>query len=317
MKQSYPRMDPAYINEADVLGRIGEFQKAIDNQLEAIRLDPDTVNAYLSGANNYRALGRFDEAKALLNQAVQRKIGGTQIHLALARTAVTDGDIATANREWEAAKASPQGKMRVQQAQISMAGAQGQIGRVRKMTMDLVDDMKRSELGPLTAGQMSTLADLESDFGYSQRAIDAANAALQMDQSWDVKMDVASILAHDGDEKKAQALAAEVAKERPLDTLVQSVSLPALRAEIDLRHKNPTGAIQDLALELRRRIGWLMSPRISTTSTLWLSLGWRAHTQRLAIRAAPVPRIRISSLFGRTPTRIFLSSLLPKRSTRS
>jgi serine/threonine protein kinase/tetratricopeptide (TPR) repeat protein len=247
MKQSYPRMDPAYINEADVLGRIGEFQKAIDNDLEAIRIDPDTVNAYLSGAANYRALGRFDEAKALLNQAVQRKIGGTPIHLSLARIAVTDGDMATANRELEAAKASPQGKMRVQEAEISFAGAQGQIGRVRKMTTELVDAMKRSELGPLAAGDLTNLAGVESDFGYPTRAVDAANAALQMDQSWDVKLNVASVLAHDGDEKKAQALMAEVAKERPLDSIAQSVDLPSVRATIDLRQKNPTGAIQELA----------------------------------------------------------------------
>ena len=246
MKQSYPRLSPAYVNEADVLGSIGEFQRAIDNQLEAIHLDPDTINAYLSGAANYRALGRFDEAKALLNQAVQRKIGGTQIHLALARTAALNGDMATADREWETAKASPQGEMRVMQVQISMAGAQGQIGRVRKLNTQLVEEMKRSDLGSLAARQLNTLAGLESDFGYSQRAVDAVNAALQLDQSWDVRLDVASILARDGDEKKAQALAAEVTKERSLDTLVQSLDLPALRAELDLRHKSPSAAIQEL-----------------------------------------------------------------------
>jgi len=57
----------------------------------------------------------------------------------------------------------------------------------------------------------------------------------------------AEILAVAGDEQKAQTLIAEVVKERPLDTLVQTVEVPFFRASIDLRHKNPSAAIEDLA----------------------------------------------------------------------
>ncbi len=110
LQQSYPRMEPGYINAAVTLEEIGQFQKAIEDDLVAIRLSPDTLNSYVEAALNYRALGRFDEAKAILNQAVQRKLGGTRLHEALADSALLDGDTATAEREMDAAKATPEGQ---------------------------------------------------------------------------------------------------------------------------------------------------------------------------------------------------------------
>jgi predicted Zn-dependent protease len=87
----------------------------------------------------------------------------------------------------------------------------------------------------------------ESEIGNSTKAVEAVNAGLQFAQSWDVKVDAAQVLAMIGDEKKAQDLMAQVVKERPEDSFVQTIELPNFRVTLDLRHKNPTAAIQDLA----------------------------------------------------------------------
>jgi tetratricopeptide (TPR) repeat protein len=247
MEQSYPRMEPAYIDSAVLLWQIGRFQKAIDSYLTAIRLSPETVNSYVQGAENYRALGRFDEAKALLHQAVDRKIGGTSLHYQLAISALLDGDKATFDRELESSKASPEGQLRALFLQVHIAQASGQMSLARKLATQCVDDAKRMDI-PIAAA--STLLDegyWESEIGNPTKAVDAVNSALQFAQSWDVKLDAAQILAKVGDEKKAQDLMAQVLKERPDDSFVQAIELPVFHFTLDMRHKNPSAAIQDLS----------------------------------------------------------------------
>ncbi len=246
MQQSYPRSSVAYINAAVELAQIGQYQKAIDDNLVAIRLDPDTINAYLTGASEYRALGRLDEAKGLLKQAMDRKIGGTQIHLALARTAVIDGDMATAEREWENASATPQGQTRALESHAGLAEATGEIGRERELVAQDVDAMKRMDLPDNAAGAIVAQGGTECELGFDARAVEDANTALKMLKSWDFELAAAAIFARCGDEKKAEALMVDVAKARPQDTLVQRLDLPAVRAEIDLRHRNATAAITEL-----------------------------------------------------------------------
>jgi serine/threonine protein kinase/tetratricopeptide (TPR) repeat protein len=247
MEQSYPRNDPAYINSAVMLWQIGRFQKSLDNDLSAIRLNPDTVNSYIQGAENYRALGRFDEAKALLHQAIDRKIGGTSLHYQLAISALLDGDKAAADRELEASKASPEGQLRGLFLQVHLAQAAGQMGRARQLATQCLDESKRMEIPVAAANTLLDEGHWESEIGNSTKAVEAVNAGLQFAQSWDVKVDAAQVLAMIGDEKKAQDLMAQVVKERPEDSFVQTIELPNFRVTLDLRHKNPTAAIQDLA----------------------------------------------------------------------
>jgi len=56
----------------------------------------------------------------------------------------------------------------------------------------------------------------------------------------------ARIFALCGDEKKATALVAEVSKDRPLDTLDQSVWIPAVKAIVQIRHQDGAAALETL-----------------------------------------------------------------------
>jgi serine/threonine protein kinase/tetratricopeptide (TPR) repeat protein len=247
MKQSYPRLEPAYINSSVVLDLTGQFQKAIENELEAIRLSPETINSYIEGAVDYRALGRFDEAKGLLRQAMDRKIGGTALHYQLALSAFLDGDAATGDRELEASKASPEGQARAVVLQIQMAESQGKFSRARQLTSQGADAAKRMDVLSGAATFHLNQAIREALCGNSAMAIDDVNAALQLAQAWDIKSYAAGILAKVGDERKAQSLMADVIKERPDDSYLHTIYLPLFRAIINLRHKNPSAAIQDLS----------------------------------------------------------------------
>jgi predicted Zn-dependent protease len=56
-------------------------------------------------------------------------------------------------------------------------------------------------------------------------------------------MTLASALALCGDTNRAQKLIEELAKDSPLDTLLNNLSIPVARAIIELQHNNPTQAI--------------------------------------------------------------------------
>jgi tetratricopeptide (TPR) repeat protein len=68
-------LDPKYASPHRFLGNayygLKEYQKALAEQSEAIRLDPKYKKAYLDRAKVYRALGREAEAKADEEQAAK------------------------------------------------------------------------------------------------------------------------------------------------------------------------------------------------------------------------------------------------------
>src|SRR5208282_5187497 len=124
-KQTYPRNSTPRTNLAGIYNNLGDFQKAVDEGLEAIRLSPDTWNAYANVGSAYVGLDRMDDAKAILQQAINRKIGGAGLHAALAYVAILQGDKATLDREEPLVRQSPFWAAQLDVLYADMAGAQG------------------------------------------------------------------------------------------------------------------------------------------------------------------------------------------------
>ncbi|MCU1248840.1 MAG: Serine/threonine protein kinase with repeat, partial [Edaphobacter sp.] len=72
--QDYPRseMPHVYLGAA-VLPVVGQYERALEESTEGVRLRPDFPIAYAFGIRAYTALNRFDEAKATYAQALERK----------------------------------------------------------------------------------------------------------------------------------------------------------------------------------------------------------------------------------------------------
>ncbi len=88
----------------------------------------------------------------------------------------------------------------------------------------------------------AALRDVES--GSREQARAEAEAAVKLAQDRDVWVIAALALARAGDTAVAEKLAAELDKTFPLDTLVQSYWLPAIRAGVALQSKDPDRAIE-------------------------------------------------------------------------
>src|SRR5438105_814443 len=82
-KQTYPRDMIPYNNLANIYNQLCQYEHALDNARQAVQLDPQSVTGYSNLSQAYVGLNRLDEAKATLNQAVQRKLGSSFLHLQL------------------------------------------------------------------------------------------------------------------------------------------------------------------------------------------------------------------------------------------
>ena len=60
---------------------IGQYEKAVEEAREAVRLNPDFPISYAFLMFSYIALNRLDEAKATYEQALERKLDHPFFHL--------------------------------------------------------------------------------------------------------------------------------------------------------------------------------------------------------------------------------------------
>jgi eukaryotic-like serine/threonine-protein kinase len=242
-KQTYPRDMIPYNNLANIYNQLGQYENALDNGRQAVQLDPESATGYSNVAAAYVGLNRLDEAKATLNQALQRKLGLSALRLQLAGIALAQNDMATAERQLELGKLGPDGEMNVMGGSSAVAACHGQMRVSRELGQKARDAAERLNLKEGAANQFTQEALVEAILLEKSRALDDVKQALKMSNSPNVVLNAAITLAIAGEDKKAGQLVDEVARQRPYDTLVQFVSVPLVKAQIEINHGNPAKAI--------------------------------------------------------------------------
>jgi tetratricopeptide (TPR) repeat protein/tRNA A-37 threonylcarbamoyl transferase component Bud32 len=242
--ETYPRDEIGYDNLMVVYAVLGRFDKALENGLQAVRVAPDSAIAYDNAAGAYQYLNRLEEAKAILNSAIQRKVGSFIIHFDLSSIAIAQGDSAAQEREDAFVKGDPLGELALVSRDASLAASRGQLKQACELFMRARQVAQRLNLKERAAGPIADEAEIEADFGYRAEAAKGATAALAISRSRDVVYSAARTLALAGEANKAETLIAELAKRRPLDDIVQSVQAPDVRAINEINHGNPAKALE-------------------------------------------------------------------------
>jgi len=241
-KEAYPRDTTPHDNVALRYSLIGQYEKALTNASEAMRLDAKDRFAYQNVANAYEKLDRYDEAKAIAEQSIAQSADTEDVHAVLYQIAFIRGDAAGMQREiaWATGKPEePYGLFLTAQAEYAL----GKVQRGHETFTRALNLLERQGLKEAAANGRAGEIVLEASLGNIQEAHQKATEALTSPVDRDVKMSIASALALCGDTNRAQKLIDELAKDSPLDTLLNNVSLPVARAIIELQHNNPTRAI--------------------------------------------------------------------------
>jgi len=244
-KQTYPRDVTPYVNlAATYVLFLGDFEKALANAQEAIRVDPDEYRGYFLSAAAYMGLDRVDEAKTILHAGLQRNPTFVGLHDTLANVVCAQGDLPAMEKQETFLRDQPDMALNVNNRHAEIAASRGQTQLARDFYQKAGQAAHRLQLKDSEAQSLAAQAWMLATFGYSKQAIEAANSALAISRGYIVRLSAASAMALTGDGKKALELAAAVAKERPNDTLVQSLFVPLVQAGVALNSGNAKNAVE-------------------------------------------------------------------------
>jgi tetratricopeptide (TPR) repeat protein len=232
----------------------GRYEQAVAAARKAVELDPDFTMGYYNLAVNNAYLGRFDEAENTLRRAAGRGLEVDEFLMLQYDIAFFKGD--TAGMAQAAAKARERSGADtwVSDKEASALAYSGHLHKARVLTQQAIDrGIQGAE--PERAALWQAGASLrEAWFGNAVEARRNANEALKLSNNSEVEYGAAFALAIVGD-SRAQALANDLEKRFPENTVVRFSYLPAIRARIALNQRDTNSAIDILQVAAPYELG--------------------------------------------------------------
>ena len=243
--QKYPGdLEPHGFLSAFTTQGSGHYDKAAEEGLKAIELDPDYSIGYENVAFAYIYLNRLSDAEAVLRRASERRIEVIEFSLCRYFIAFLRGDQAAMQREvtQRQAKLEAQGWFEHQEALTS--AYQGRVKEAARLS-DLSILLSRQAGLPERAAQFEgTRAVWSALFGIREEGQINAAAALALYRSRDADYGPAFALALLHESGQAHKIIVDLEKRYPEDTSVQFSYLPVLRALEALNQDDAAKALE-------------------------------------------------------------------------
>ena len=247
---NYPRDKAGYFALGIVYSAEGQYEKAIKALRQGQQLAPDITYSE-SLANCLLALQRFDEARGTIQEARAGKLDNFPLHNALYALAflASDSQAMAEQQQWFAAEPEFE-NFGLSLASDTEAYA-GHLAKARELTKRSVDSAIRADTKENGAIDCENAALREAAFGNLGKAREAADAGLKLaPHSPAVEVEAALAYAMTGDAARAESLAQDLNKRYPLATQMQSLWLPAIRAQVALRRNETAVAVKALQVSL-------------------------------------------------------------------
>ena len=242
-KQSYPRDNIPPANLGDNYMRLGQWDKALQETQQAVRLEPNSAVSYSNLAWIHLALNRTDDAKTTVEEALARKLESYVLRLALYETAFLRSDQETMRQQlaWAAGRSGEEDWLL--SAQSDTEAYFGRLAKAREFSQHAIDSARRADAKETAALWQAYVALREAALGNANAARQNATAALALVSGKDVRTLAALALARAGDAAQGEKLAASLNKDFPQNTIVQGYWLPSIRAAVELNARNAGRAL--------------------------------------------------------------------------
>ncbi|QQS46547.1 MAG: protein kinase [Acidobacteriota bacterium] len=242
LTQTWPNDVIARRNLGSRYNSLGQYDKAIVELKEAIRLNPDYGSPYRNLANAYMRLSRIDEARDWADQVVARGFDSINSRARLFDIAFLQGDTSTMQQQVDWASKRPGEYEHV----LWQAVTEQYYGRLKKSlelrtrAYELALQQNRME----TAGGILTgIAWIFSMKGECRQCLATLSRARSMPTRPLSYFAVAESYAMCGASARMKALIDELVLRFPKDTEFNEVVLLVIRAELELQRGNRAKAI--------------------------------------------------------------------------
>jgi eukaryotic-like serine/threonine-protein kinase len=252
--QTYPR-DPRFLFRLERSSvAIGQHEAGLKAIREFQRLVPNDWAAYRTVVLAYLLLDRIKEAEAAAEEAHTKGVD-SGLASVLYGIAFYRNDTAGMARQAARTTVVPGQEGLLLALEADTAAYFGHLGKSRELSRRAADSAELAAEKETAAGYYAVSALREALFGEAARARQQATAARQRPSGRDKDYGVALTLAYAGGTNEAQAVADELNKKFPEDTVVQFNYLPTLRAKIALSHSNPLQAVEALSAAAPYELG--------------------------------------------------------------
>ena len=241
--QTYPRDMGPHDNLGGLHRNLGQYEKRLEENREALRLDPGSSSKYAYLVYSYLCLNRLADARQIANEAELKKLDSPFLRFGLYQLDFLQNDPGGMAQqvEWGTGKTGVEDVLLAFEA--ATAAYFGKLGKAREFSHRAVEAGKRVEQKETAAGYEAEAAIREALFGNAKQTQEWVNSTSDVPSGPRIQYGLALALALAGD-AKAQARTDALAKQFPEDTVVQLNYLPTLGAQIAINHKDPAKAIE-------------------------------------------------------------------------
>jgi len=243
---SYPRSQGAHLNLGVVYAEQGQYEKSVEMSQDELQLNPDNVAPYDNLADSFIALQRFDDARKMIREARAKKLEDYITRMAEYILAFYSADSTGMAEQLQWFNGKPEENYGLALAADTEA-YHGHLDSARELVKRAVESAVRADSKENAGVWLENMALYEASIGNREEARRKAAEGLRLAPgSQGVNSEAALAFAMAAEHAQAEALAKELNSQHPLDSQVQSLWLPAVRAELDLRSDKPQAAVEDL-----------------------------------------------------------------------
>jgi serine/threonine protein kinase len=242
--EAYPREDAPHTVLGYVYGYEGKYEDEVKEELESVRLAPNFSAPYSNLMDGYIPLGRLAEAKEIGHRGLDRKLEGQFLRDNLYAVAFLENDTAEMKREVDAVGGQPGVEDLLLSGESDSGGYFGRLTKARELSTQAVKSAQRADEKE-TAGLWRLNSSLrEAEFGNMERARQEVKDGLAIASTRDVQTLAALSLACTGNLLRARAIADDLQKQFPRNTMLNQYWLPVIRAYANVRSGHPSQALE-------------------------------------------------------------------------
>jgi DNA-binding winged helix-turn-helix (wHTH) protein len=257
--QTYPRDFTPHVDLTDIYSQLGQYDQGLAAVRGAAGLDANGVN-YAQIAASDICLNHLEEAESTIQEAQEKKLDSPSFHLLLYRIAFLQNDSSGMAQQEAWASGRPGAEDALLGLEADTESYFGRLEKARDLSDRAVESAEQAENTEVAAGYQAEAAFREAVFGNFVEARARAAKALALSNGRAIEYEAALTLAMTGDAPRARALADDLVRRFPEDTIVRFTFLPAIRAELALSANNSSEALDAIQTATPYELGTPRGP---------------------------------------------------------